>query len=456
MPIDRPSDYPDWASGATEGLDLIEPETPKQVAGFVFEEPPTYQLVNWLWNRVARWVSHLGAAVSWFPDLPSMHDAAQLAVGNGSQLLEEDTALVGPFGGGTAPGEEVGTAVALGVDDIPLAIAVSGRSVVLMYREESVAGDLVVKRWDADLTNGTEIYRLGGGPFPGLATAALLNDGTEIVFGASPIGAVRCHDHDTGTLKWSATYATPLNLAWSHNRVYVVGTVTGAQCRALNRSTGGTVWSFNHNADLYHCVYHGARPVRLIVWGVASGHASGATIRSINANTGADLTNEGGNGTDTNMWDNTSPPAPLTGWYGGLRLTDRAVIAVRFNSGSGSVWRVSPVDGLALKTINVATILNGDTDHRYLYTCEDTRGYARSLDDLGLAWGFDINLSNYSLVASDGHVVYFVTVDGSPQASIRRFSSSGGTDLFRYVDPSTTERLLPWRRTVVPARDSGH
>lgn len=58
MPASKPTDLPQWASDATGGTpqNVVEPNAGKKAIGFVEEEKPPAEYVNWIWRIIFLWV----------------------------------------------------------------------------------------------------------------------------------------------------------------------------------------------------------------------------------------------------------------------------------------------------------------------------------------------------------------------------------------------------------------
>jgi len=93
---------------------------------------------------------------------------------------------------------------------------------------------------------------------------------------------------------------------------------SGNNAYSLVANTGAAEWGpYNHNAAVRRLYSNGEQ---CFLIGAASGHASGATIRCIEAVSGSDLANEGGLGTSGFTWVWDVAPAGLTPGAGDLFL----------------------------------------------------------------------------------------------------------------------------------------
>jgi hypothetical protein len=428
----RPTDAPDWASGAGPA-DLIEPEVAKQVQGFTFKETPTYQLLNWAWNRFAAWATHLSRTVSTFPAPLDLYNAT---LAGGSALLSlRDTALVD--GSPTQAGLLEILPVVVTLQD---QVSASGRSVAFV---DVIGPNAVLKTRPADLSATEITYRTQLTP----VTTRVLNDGAQVLaaFGST----IFLYDHDTAAVVWSAVFGSIVRgLAWDEARVYAVGSTAAAQLRAYSRSAGTLTWSYNHNADL-HAV--GMWGDHVYVHGDASAHASAATLRAIRASSGFDVAGEGGLGTDDRgTWD-TAPavvPGPTVGW--GVAVDSRDLFAVN----SGNVRKVDKGDGTIVATANVGGAPLGgitfDTDYLIVAASDSfgTRYVALNRYDLTAAWWTTNAFPSVVGPSSDGHRLYGGELGGDLEA----YSRGTGTRLWRFVDTTAlTETGLDHRQIVTPA-----
>jgi hypothetical protein len=445
MPTTRPTDTPDWASSAPAGA-VIEPSTSKQIAGFVVAEIPTFQLLNWAWNRFASWVAHVSGSVSTFVDPLAMFTAT--LPGDSAPIALGDTAMVT----GTA-GRRRGETM---LSSVPVAgitnygrLAASGRSLAWI---QATAADIQVRSRAADLVGPIVTYATIA---LGTDVRGLLNDGRQIAFAVDD--EVRVYDHDTAVLQWSASVgASSVNaLAWDETRVYAVSANAGQQLRAFRRSDGVLLYSFDHNGILLQVA---VSALRVFVYGFASGHASAARLRGLIASNGFDATGEGGLGSSDRAWNNTA--VGVTVGVFGLVADGRELYAAN----DDQIWKIGLVDGAiaATRTFVAALSSNGGFDALTLdqdfviFGIDDATPYALwAINRQGFATAW---LSEEALTAdarvhdSDGHTVYFAE---SGDDSIHRISRGTDTRLWRYVDPTSSSfRDISWRRVIIPAQDS--
>ncbi len=443
MPVDRPTDYPDWASTAP-AASIVEPPTSNQQLGFIFDEIPTWQLLNWFWNRVASWVKHLAHSVSQLPDTAAMW--AVTVAGGGALLEEQDTALIsGPRG---RLGQSY-TSLAL-VSTRLFRVSSSGRSVADGRQLTDSSGDMSLRWLPADdlAATPTVVFTNTG---LGLTTVRLLNDGVQIVaaFGTW----LYLFDHETGATVWSVNHGAIINdIAWTHDRVYIVSSKAATQLTYYSRSAGAAGWSYDHNAELFNVVAYG---LRVYVHGAVSGHASAATMRAVTF-TGSDAAGEGGLGTSTStgIWDTTSVTGVSTS---GLR-TDGAMLFA-WEGASGTVHAIDKLDGSTLysRVFGAAGGLPSaqiDVDTRNVYIPDPTLNRTLAIDKASLAVVFwtEGSWAANPIAASSDDVTLWGGEDTVYGTALEQFIVGSGQRFYRYIDPTeTSESGTPWRRAITPA-----
>lgn len=425
----RPTDpVPNWADTGTRTV----PSTSKRTAGWIFTDPPPFDFVNWFWGVVGDWVLHLSTSSSRFPSLEAA--AKALAIG--------DTGIVDEWDGASFPGEELIT-VALGGVTGASAISVSGRSVCYAFD-----GTTLELKERSDLTTNAAAAAF----VPTAATIRrTLNDGKFIAIAVGNF--VELFDHDLGGAPiWNYDHGAQVNdIAMDGTHVYLVGDAgTGTHhARAILISTGLSAWDYDHQANLEAVATDGRR---VFVAGAASGAASGATMRALNATNGNDAANEGGTAADTEdiAWDLVDANGATS--RGQLATDGRGLLVVGMSAGTNRVQTRSTGDGtsIAFGALTGGSIPPVDVDQHYVYGMmtvgADQRILAFEKHTLALAWVSE-TADDYTLIATDGGAL-FATLDNSPPFQLAKIARGNDTRLWRRVDQA--DDYLRMRQQIVP------
>lgn len=277
----RPTiDPPTWATGGD--AEITEPSTQEKADGWVPEDLPPAQYVNWFWNAVGTWLDYLSGVVVAYTSLEEA--ITDLDDGELGLVDETDRALV--------PG-----AVRTSGDTQPMdaqSIWSTGEAVLVMIEASvSAGGAAVSRRTRAALGTNVQSY---------LATNSgtlyrVVSDGYVVV--ACYGDTVECWEWD-GTQRWVFDHkANVYDVCIYNDRVYLVGGLDGdVSCRCLELADGSQVWEFDHGATLYSVCAAGGM---VIIGGGPSSLPSGANFRALNADTGTDATGEGVNGSDSTL-----------------------------------------------------------------------------------------------------------------------------------------------------------
>jgi hypothetical protein len=475
MSINRPTDLPRWAEAPTDPSYVIEPPTSKQEAGWLFKDPPPFQLVNWMWRQLTRWAQHVADTGSRFidpevafgaslpgqaaPMAPGLDYDEQFGYVEGGTCLIEGTlgnkrdGFSSALWSGIPGNNEIEATIGTG-DNGPQAILVAtGRSVIAVQKiagpavDEDPANQYRVVRLSRDLSTVVRTYYTGA---PGEHIHAMISDGVEVCFAVN--SAVKLYDHDTGALLWSATVPGTgqivKGLAWDADRVWAVSANAGAELHKITRSTGGGTWNYNHGGALWSIAQYGTR---LFVAGAASSHASGANFRCVEAVNGFDATNEGGRGVDTNhvcAFDLVLPTPVIQGRRS--MVTDGCAL---WTAQGSTLNRRDLLSGVVTTSRDLnATLATGnikqlDYDQDYIYAMTTAapniggRAIGASVialtpATLSTAWGWNAWPLGAMAIGSDCHAL---------------FVSSGSA--FRRVYRGTTTQL--WKRIWPGPRTGG-
>lgn len=451
----RPTDLPEWGTSLVSPSDIVEPPVQKQQRGWFFLEFPPFNFVNWFWNRTADWARHFAGTASKFPTLEASAAArtdldAPIAIGDTCIVDEPD---------GAAPGAQVVPFILAGFSSN--AVAVTSKSVVMTENNDE-AGIAVERDGSSTVVFPIQTYMLTN-PI-GTGVIALLSDGVDVII-AHDDDIVECFDHDTGVSKWTGGAAvgqTITDLAWDSKHVYTTTDgAAGPELQANDRTNGVSVWTYDHSGVASAPLQSVATNGRLVfVAGAASGHASGATLRGIDALTGADALNEGGNGISLIAWDQVQG-TPTT--KPRLLVTDGRYI---FVGSASDIQRRSAASGTTDGT-NVGTpevVIALDVDNELVVAAwwdEDLTppnhgGASAYTKDLVEAWRNDeVDASNQRTrdIATDGAAIFLIGDTEASNFANPRLARGNQPGVWKQVDPGLGgDDFLTMRQLVVPSR----
>lgn len=430
----RPSDLPQWATGA--GASVTEPPDQSKGLGWQRGVPPVAGWMNWLLNNIYEWLVYFNATVLVFDDLEEA--IASLAVGDLCVVYEDDTAPA-------TEAIEVQTAYTA-TTFLDADIDTCGDIVVICGGDNDPMG--VGRDLDGAENAGTPDVSYAR-TNTGTCTAVRTN-GTYTVTAYGQY--VECFNATTGASVWvydNGVGDSPIDMCISRNRVLFVTTTTagGYQLICLNLTTGAVVWSFDHNAaSLYAIATNGHQ---VFVVGAASGHASGANFRAINFDNGRDATGEGVNGIDPTgrAWNqvlaSVAAIAALAcdGQFVFLGRDSGAANQVScYAAGDGSnVWNIAHPDG----TLHCRHLV---VDQDYVICCMSddgtpAEGYLEARDKRtgALVWRWaasDETATHTACMAacSDGQAIFAIAED---EARIWRITRGNVPVRMRRVNTST-------------------
>jgi hypothetical protein len=395
-----------------------------------------------------------------FPTLQGAANApatAPLNVGDSCLIDEAD----GPAG--TTPGDVLvaDADVAAGAD--PVTVDVSANEVVFVsgnvpnVRVYSRGGGALLR--SAALTNA-----LGAG------IARVLFDGADIVVVYDR--NIECFNATTMATKWVSQIAATFiinDVAWDDVRVYTVSNDPNDELQAFNRTTGALIYSYGHQSvagpatPLFSVATNG----RLVfVAGDPSNAASGATIRAVDAATGADAAGEGGLGTSLLAWDavqatQTTAGRLLTTDGKSLYVGEGVDLKIR-GCGDGverGGGRSAPFDYRSL-VVDQDYIIAAWADPADLpppRAAANAALVAYTTPLLTEAWRFKPPIatdSAYNIAVSDGATVFaaMIVTGGAVNPAPQIARGNRRPVRFRRVDPSPTgaEKALLMRQLLVP------
>jgi hypothetical protein len=444
----RPSDTPNWATGPSALI--ATPTSATRANGWIPEVKPPAQFFNWWMELVYRWILYLSSGAL-FDDLAEATE--ELAIGDLAIVFEDD--------GDIGPGVETVTK-ATGIStstQLVCHVAAPGSLVIVGY------GDSEPKAVPRDL-DGAEF---GGAPLYTYTRAAsgvgnevskILCDGVSVIVAYGV--RVSRYPITGGAATWTYVngVSTVLDICLAANRVYLVSvetdgtgdSVNNRQCHALNKTTGGVVWSYRHHSGggVLSSVTTNGRQV--FVGGGASDYPSGANMRALRATDGADVDNESGAGTvddDGLAWNAVHTPLPLTQC---MECDGRALYA-GFDETSAQQFKViSLADGTVAfgyadpdPTLNV-TAIAVDQDYVYVALSDlqalNPEGYVKAFhkgtDAVAWRWGSKAGTADHAAcvaIASDGQALFAIAA-GTVQKAFK--VTRGNVPMHvRKIDPQT-------------------
>lgn len=413
---------PNWADGGSAVKTPI-PDASKRAVGWLFQDPPPFNFLNWFWNALFQWVFHLSLSSSKFDTLHAAVNA--LAVG--------DTAIVDEWDGANFPGE---TLINVVTATVPQEVSVSGRSVA--YNDGG--GIKLVDR--ADLTTDLNAAAFA----TTIAFNRVITDGVFVIIAGS--GGVEAFDHDAGGAPlWTHVHGATVNdIAMDGTHVYLVGdSGTGAHhARALLLSTGAIVWSYDHDANLEAVATTGRQ---VFVAGAASGHASGATMRALDAADGFDVADEGGTGLSGTFmtWDLVDANGPTV--RGQLAADRRGLLVVGMSGGTNRIQIRDAATGASIRFLDNPGSAQVEVDQRFVYGIDAVTPFLSRIIAWDKATGARVWVSgteeDWNAVRSDGAAVFITAA-----LTIQKVARGNRARIWRRVDPA--DDYLPARQLIVP------
>lgn len=412
-----------WATDA--GTRAVPIPASIKATGAIPFHPLGSSIFNGLLGLLTDWVNYFASTVA-------SYDKLEDAV---AALVAGDTCIVNEYDYDTFPGERVIAAGGVGVD----AIDATGKSVVYVDTAQ-----LAEARSRANLTDVLATYTTAA-----VATVARIrSDGVSVIIASGTI--VELFDHDAGGAPtWTYDHTATVNdCCMDATRVYIACNTAGAiEVRALNRTNGAVLWSYQHNGNVEAICTNGRQ---VFISGLASGHASLATMRSIDAENGFDESNEGGTGQSTSgmTWDSTYANPPLVG---GLQ-TDGDILAVWPNAAVAGPLSWSAQDGTQIAAGPIVTPLISKIaiDHRYIYQAHGISPsiiYALDKRTMARAWAAEVDTA-YVALASDGQNLFAAATLAS-SAELAKFATGTRVKTWHRVDPSTKD-YLPYKQLIIP------
>lgn len=438
MPSIPPDDLPTWAASPSDPSDVEEPPAATQASGWQSIKPPR-NWVNWWWNLISDWVTHMARNGAVFSDLDDAVDYAD------ATLVANDTLMVFEDDGTTGPGVSVANTTSGGSGNLG-GIAVSGDLVV------PVIGTTTPVGFSRDLGTTIAIYnRANSGQ-----NFAVVTDGSTTIIAYDQY--VEAFNALTGIQIWIHDNDVAVgDMCMAAGFLYIVhqlsaGTGDGTanrQCHKLSVATGAVVWSFRHSnaaGTLLSCCTNGRQ---LFLAGQASDYASGATLRAIRTSDGFDATGEANNGDadDGITWNQVTSVHPEVGQmdcdgsmlYQGQNSAAAKQLEARGQGDGVIAWSVAHPDASA-NSANVAV----DQDFVIMCTTDGgspSEGYVEAYDKRtgALSWrfastAFTPDHAACIAAASDGCAVYTL---GDDDTEVRKITRGNVPTRFRKVNGLT-------------------
>lgn len=418
-----------WATSGTK----TEPPAAVKSTGWTDGYSPPHEWVNWIYNVIGTWFTTGGVFAT--------PEAAYAALEDGEQAWVREAEDENPL--------TVKTAVTLGSSFIPLAVCGDG---VYWHVAGSLGGNAVGYKFERDIDSGQTIQATYTCANTGTTPVAIATNGQYVAIANGQY--VDCFTAEDGTHLWTFDHgANVAAVAVAGDSVYVAGADTGSAAVhrvAISGGGAGTAtWSYDHSADVSGIAV--AFP-RVFFTAAASSHGSGAKMRALNYQNGADAANEGGTGADTTgvAWDSTVPSGALL-WFraDGKRL---------YGYVSGTVYSYSPVDGSQLASQagvpGEAGIAVGDR-HIYVARNASSTAYMYALDKvtLDLIGKSAVNSGIGPYVGENGMAfdgAAGVIVSNALTNNAARFAALNPAPRLWERTDFTSNQHLPWRGLIHP------
>jgi outer membrane protein assembly factor BamB len=404
-----------WATAGTSTL----PDLAKRLIGWLFQEPPAYDLMNWLFQHLAELTGTAGK-----------YDTLEEAT---ADLSIDDTCIVDEYDLKSNPGSEsasttpnegiIGNADFGSIDVTALRVVCS----------ESADSDKVysIPR-DLDWSTGPDLIQY-------LRTNAGVNrriasDGVIVVLAYGNF--IEAFDHDTAASLWVYDHTAQVNsVAIGGTAVYLAGIADGGgnTHRALNRTTGAAVWSQAHGAALESVATDGDQ---VYVGGAAGG--GGAELRALNPATGAP------------NWSTAALVAGVT-WYHNIASDGRRL----YVAANTTLYILDRENGAVIQNRLLTDVILGiavtgtsavGVDDDVVLQIDKTNLDVTVWREQKTTGG--VQATNRA-VASDGAGV-FVAMDANGAAgnTVSRLVRSNRPQVWRRVN--TTHNFLPYRQLMIP------
>lgn len=425
----RPTDTPDWASSPTAPAVVVEPPTPLQTKGWdPFDTPPSGN-VNWAWNRFAIWVQHFAGASSVFTSMEAAVNAPATA-----PFVIGDTCLVDEADGGL-PGAVVTTLFPGVVTEI------SACGAFVAGAADDGGGDLEIQIANRDGSGLIKtLVPTSVGVFSSIKR--MRTDGVDVIFTyivtTGSVQTVESINIATGLSNWAVA---PLvggaieDIAWNQDHVFVASSDAARQLVALNRSTGATVYAYDHGANLRSVEAGG---LLVFVSGLAGTGAF--TTRGVLSLTGADATGSGGLGTSAFAWEIVQVGAIGTSTRR-MATDSKTLFAGEGALGTTVVQRYSIADGVAITgTIPPGSdIIRLAVDQDYLYISNTGIGAAFDKNSGAKIW--NSALTGGRIMVADGTAAF--------ESDSRLARGNFGPIRFKRINPATATHVA-MRQLLVP------
>ena len=428
----RPTDTPEWATTGT----VTEPAAAKQAAGWLFQDRPPFDWVNWAWSRFSLWASHVASTSSKVSVEGAFAVPATAPLAFGDSFIADENDLDAGAG-------EVAVA-----DIVTPVIGATSRTVAAIGREVLYCNGTTGVTTAHPRTGGAVIRTYT--PATAGVSVMVADDDVVVVWRITGGGGeLECFDRATGASLFTFAHgAALLGVALGIDRVYLCGANPGAgeYVRALSISgAGAVVWDFDHGAQVEALAVYGSY---VYLHGAASIHATTATMRAIQASNGFGATAEGGLGASTlpGVWDQVTAGTPGTRF--GLATDGRILATI---NGNDLVTR-GCANGVAAVTLTGALPGSGKgvlLDDEFVYGFDSTfdlMAYSR-MDNLAAAWRYVPPSGVFSGLSSDGGAVFVANSTASPEAT-PRLRRGNRPRLWWRVDPATYAGS-PYRRGVI-------
>jgi len=410
-----------WAYGG--GASVSQPPEPSRSSGFPSTIPLLAAWLNWCFNTVGEWIAYFEGRVEQYDTLEEL--VAAVTVGDSAELVEYDF--------GSLPGTSLAT-IAAGAAVVD--IACDGRYVY-------VATATTLKRYNR--TGGTLVTTYTKTNAGNIVRVVTNGDAVAIAYSTY----VECFNA-AGTSRWVIDHgATVHDVAIDSARVYMAGARDGSNrgVRGLALATGVTNWSYVHDTIGTAALFSIATDGRVVyVAGAATGNASLANLRALNASDGRDATGETGPADTAGLsWNAVSATAVSTT---GVLAVDDTRLYIGYQSAS-TIEARSKLTGAVLSTVTPPSSIAArrlSVDQDMLIVGGGVTGdaaLALSKADLSTMWRF-VSVGG-AYVATDGAALFAAT-----SSTVHRVARGNRSSRWVRVDPA--DDGLPYRWLAIPQR----
>lgn len=429
----KPTTTPTWADDSLAPpnpvADIDTPTAARISVGFDGALPPTAGHLNWLLYWLCQWIG-------WLDTAPTVYVSQQTAIADTAvgEIAVVDETLAELYGhAGEAIANYATAGKAAGNDLIDM--SADGKWIWYAEVGSAIRGQLR----SAPGVDAITISKTNAGTI-----SRIVSDGYIVVVAYGQY--VEAFLASTGASLWVYDHGAVFlihDICLQFTYVLAVGErgTGNVTCRLLNRATGASVATYDHNATVRACCWANGR---YYIAGAASGYASGATLRALNESLQGATAEAGTADTTGRAWDIVQTDAQTrTGTlasdgrylYGGL-ATAAAVQLERRNLITGASESTADLGTHTVQRLAVdqgglviATIDTGAADRGYAW------GFVR--DSLSPAWRYQHTAGrNLDTITTDGSRIWVGAEIAAAENGIQSIARGAGPTIFRRQDHS--------------------